>query len=87
MHYLDDFLPFGNPGTSDCQKTLHTAMQEYSGLGVPIAEHKTKGPTQVLTFLGIEVDTGKMKVRLQRLQGEIKLWLGKKSTTKNVYYH
>ena len=87
MHYLDDFLLFGSPGTSDYQKALHTAMQECSRLGVPIAEHKTEGPTQVLTFLGIEVDTGRMEVRLpseklQCLQGEIKSWSGKKSTTK-----
>ena len=64
MHYLDDILLFGSPGTSDCQKALHTAMQECSRLGVPTAEHKTEGPTQVITFLGIEVDTGRMEVRL-----------------------
>ena len=60
MHYLDDFLLFGSPGTSDCQKAFHTVMQECSRLGVPIAEHKTEGPSQVLTFLGIEVDLGRM---------------------------
>ena len=64
MYYLDDYLLFGSPGTSDYQIALYTTMQECSSLGVPIAEHKTEGPTQALTFLGIEVDTERMKVRL-----------------------
>ena len=92
MHYLDDFLLFGSPGTSDSQKALNTVMQECSRSGVPIAEHKTEGPTEVLTFLGIEVDTGRMEVRLpneklQCLQREIKSWSGKSQQQRDVYYH
>ena len=33
-------------------------------LGFPVAEDKTEGPTSVLTFLGIEVDTIQQQVRL-----------------------
>ena len=50
LHYLDDFLLFGKPGTSDCQEGLHTAMRVCGRLGVPIAEQKTEDPTQALTF-------------------------------------
>lgn len=87
LHYLDDFLLLGSPGTGNCQEGLYTAMEVYRKLGMPIAEQKTEGPTQVLTFLGIEVDTEKMEVRLPEdklrcLQEEIKSWTGKKSTTK-----
>ena len=82
LHYLDDFLLFGRPGTSDCQEGLHTAMRVCCRLGMPIAEQKMESPTQALTFLGIEVDTKEMKVRLpaDKLQHlEIK---SQKSTTK-----
>ena len=42
-------------------------------LGVPIAEHKTDGPTTCLVFLGIEIDTvaGQLRLpgeKLKRLQ-------------------
>ena len=33
-------------------------------LGVPIAGHKTEGPAKCLTFLGIELDSEAMEVRL-----------------------
>ena len=79
------YLLFGRPGTSDCQEGLHTAMRVCCRLGMPIAEQKMESPTQALTFLGIEVDTEEMKVRLpaDKLQHlEIKSWIGQKSTTK-----
>ena len=87
LHYLDDFLLLGRSGKADCEKGLHIAMEMCHRLGVPIAEHKTEGSTQVLTFLGIEVDSERMEVRLPEdklhcIQEEIKLWTGRKSTTK-----
>ena len=58
-------------------------MEMCRRLGVPIVEHKTEGPTKALTFLGIEVNPERMEVqlpldKLYRIQGEIKLWTGKK---------
>ena len=35
-------------------------------LGVPLATHKSVGPTTCLTFLGIEIDTLAMELRLPR---------------------
>jgi len=85
LHYLDDFLLFGRPGTSECQEGLQTVYEWCSRLGVLIAEQKTERPAQVITFLGIELDTIESQLRLPteklcRLQGEIKSWVGKKST-------
>ena len=48
--YLDDFLLQGRPIKADCEKGLHIAMEMCCRLGVPVAVHKTKDPTQVLTF-------------------------------------
>ena len=33
-------------------------------LGVPIADEKLVGPVPVLTFLGLEIDTDEMMVRI-----------------------
>ena len=35
-------------------------------LGVPIAKHKTEGPTKCLTFLGIEINTTSMTAKLPK---------------------
>ena len=76
LHYLDDFMLFGDPGSSECQVALDGVLRLCQCLGVPIAAHKTEGPTTCLTFLGIELDSDAMEVRLprdklQRLKREI----------------
>lgn len=64
LHYLDDFLFLGPPNHDECASSLHTALQVCSQLGVPVANHKTEGPTTKLTFLGIQIDTEAMQLRL-----------------------
>ena len=87
MHYLDDFLLFGPPGSSICREALDSTRECCSHLGVPVAPHKTEGPTSSITFLGIELDTSAKVLRLpqeklRRLQVEIKSWSGRHSCTK-----
>ncbi len=62
LHYLDDFIVFGAPGTEECQAALDLALQLCCLLGVPIARHKTT----TLVFLGIELDSVAMEIRLPR---------------------
>ena len=64
IHYLDDFMLFGVPGTPQCSQALRLAMDWCNRLGVPIAESKTEGPAETITFLGIELDTLKGELRL-----------------------
>ena len=76
IHYLDDFLLFGAPDTLECSQALTKALAICARLGVPVAEQKTVGPTSVLVFLGIELDTSARTLqlpqeKLSRLQGEI----------------
>ena len=68
LHYLDDYMVFGAPGTAECQASLDTALQWCKQLGVPIAAHKTEGPAMVLIFLGIELDTERMEIRLPKVK-------------------
>ena len=72
-HYLDDFIMLGPPHSPQCQGYLDTLLYQCNRLGVPIAAHKTKGPSSCLVFLGIEIDTvaGELRLpadKLQRLQ-------------------
>ena len=58
-------------------------------LGVPLALDKLLGPSTVLPFLGIELDTATMELylpadKLHSLQSLVKSWQGKKSATKVV---
>ena len=64
LHYLDDFLFMGPPGQAACATALETALDTCRQLGVPVAAHKTEGPTTQLTFLGIQVATHAMSLSL-----------------------
>ena len=64
MHYLDNFLLFGPPGSSVCKESLDSTLECCSHLGVPVASHKTERPTSSITILGIELDTSAKVLRL-----------------------
>ena len=65
----------------------YTAITLCNKLGVPLALDKLLGPSTVLPFLGIELDTATMELhlladKLHSLQSLIKSWQGMKSCTK-----
>ena len=64
LHYLDDFLILGVPDTTEGQRALRRALDICARLGIPIASHKTEGPVLIIVFLGIELDTKALTVRL-----------------------
>ena len=79
QHYLDDYIIIGPPHSPQCGVFLQILLRECSSLGVPIAEHKTCGPTTCLVFLGIEIDSVKGELRLPhdkrtRLQTLLQQW-------------
>jgi len=87
FHYLDDFLTLGPPGSSTCAHNLATIKEVCSSLGIPLALEKVEGPSDILTFLGITLDTKKMMARLpvdklQRIRNLLATWLRKRSATK-----
>ena len=87
LHYLDDFLFFGEPGTEECAKNLGLALATCRSLGVPVAEHKIEGPVCCMTFLGIEIDTieGCLRLpknKLWRLCELLREWSHKRACTK-----
>ena len=87
LHYLDDFLFVGAPSSHECAASLQTALQVCRRLVVPVAAHKTEGPSTCLTFLGIQIDSGAMQLslapdKLARIRGLVLSWRSKRSATK-----
>ncbi|XP_053372810.1 uncharacterized protein LOC128546374 [Mercenaria mercenaria] len=64
LHYLDDFLGGGRASTNESQDLLNKFISCMRQLNVPLAEEKTEGPIEVLCFLGLELDSVNMVVRI-----------------------
>ena len=87
LHYLDDFLLVGAPRSGQCGEDLRRLLSVFERLRVPIASEKLEGPTERLTFLGIEIDSQEMTLRLPvrkllELKSLIAEWATRKSCTK-----
>jgi len=84
LHYLDDFIIIGPPDSLVCGSNMRKICETCAELGVPVATAKTVGPTTCLTFLGIEVNTDLLELRLpqeklQRVKQMVQEWMGHKA--------
>ena len=82
-HYIDDFITVGSPGTDECANNVAIMHHTCSESGTPVEEEKSEGPATVLPFLGIEIDSIAMELRLpadklKHLQQILGQWRGKK---------
>ena len=87
IHYLDDFFMAGSANYATCSAQLQIVLDTFEELGIPIARHKLEGPTSCLTFLGFELDSVAMEVRLPQaklseLQSLLQRWIYKDSCLK-----
>ena len=64
FHYLDDFITVGTPASSRCATYLEIIKQACVDTGTPIEESKCEGPATTLTFLGMELDSIALEIRL-----------------------
>lgn len=85
-HYLDDFLFAGQAGMDQCSQLLAEFHGLAGELGVSLAHEKTEGPSPVLTFLGVEIDTPDQVswlplVKVQKLGNIVETALSKKQLT------
>ena len=64
QHYLNDFLLFEALGTLEVASAAAVAMDVLANAGIPVAAHKTEGPSTAVTFLGIMVNTVLFQLRL-----------------------
>jgi hypothetical protein len=90
-HMLDDFLII-EPGSTDnppgslCNASLSSMLITFKNLNIPISLPKTEGPSQVIQFMGIILDTNSMEARLpqdkvERIQTALDSFQHRKSTT------
>ncbi len=63
-HYIDDFVTIGGPGTAVCAENMRIMERTCSDLGMPVEPSKTEGPSTVITFLGLELDTQELRASL-----------------------
>ncbi len=87
-HYLDDFLVMGALGSTQCDEGLSVLLRTLEWLGFPVAVEKLEGPSTRLTFLGIEIDTEEMVLRLparklEALQSLVSQWMGRRWCVKS----
>ena len=87
-HYLDDYITLGPPGADTCAANLEAMLATCARLGVPTAPGKFEAPTSSLVFLGFELDTEVMEVRLppqklRRILDLVEDWLHKRACKKH----
>ena len=87
LHYLDDFLFFGQPGTDEGAMVRSIALDTLQYLGIPVAPNKSEGPSTCLSFLGVLLDTVKFELRLPqdklcRLKLLVRVWSGRSSASR-----
>ena len=63
LHYLDDFF-FAEPDEAACAATMAGVRALAAKLGILLEPSKEVGPSTILTFLGVELDTVAMVARL-----------------------
>ena len=63
VNYLDDFLIIGST-KEECRRGLVTLINLLHYLGFNVSWRKVVSPTQRITFLGIELDSSTMSLRL-----------------------
>ena len=83
-HYLDDFITVGTPSTDQCYGNQQIIIETCRELGIPLAPHKTVDPTTCLVFLGIEIYTIAIELRLpQDKLRKLQEWQFKKVCTRH----
>ena len=64
LHYLDDFLFGGRKDSNQCSLMMNSFQSCCDQMGVPVAVEKTEGPSTVIVFLGLELDSILMQIRI-----------------------
>ena len=86
LHLLDDFLTIDAPDSVP-ERTMAILTLVFKQLGIPLSTHKTVGPTTVLEYLGIILDSCRMEAQLPsdkvlRISEILKSLMTKKTCTK-----
>uniref|UniRef100_A0A7M6DPV8 Reverse transcriptase domain-containing protein n=1 Tax=Clytia hemisphaerica TaxID=252671 RepID=A0A7M6DPV8_9CNID len=85
-HYLDDFF-LCCPLRDQAEYEMLLIQSVFGSIGVPVAEDKLEGPSQVLSYLGIEIDSVTFTIRLPAnklasLRDLVGSWIDKRKCVK-----
>ena len=69
-HYLDYFLFGGEKGTNECKNLMLQFEKMCSEIGIPIANEKTEGPSTIIEYLGLTIDTVNMLIKNPEKKGQ-----------------
>ena len=78
----------GPPASDECANNIEIMHRTCYASGTPVEEEKSEGPATVIHFLGIEIDSVAMELRLpgdklKQLRLNLSQWRGKKVCKKN----
>ena len=87
IHYIDDFLTMGSPGSTECVDNMKIMQQTADLAGLPLEPSKSVGPATSLTFLGIEIDSMENSLKLpadklEHIKHSLGCWRGVKACRK-----
>ena len=86
-HYLDNFITLGKSKSRECTDNFKLMLEACEETGTPVEAEKSEGPTTKLIFLGIEIDSSALEMRLPavklaKLRESVTKWQGKKAGKK-----
>ncbi len=86
IHYVDDFITMG-ADLAECTHNITVMHETCARLGLPPEPEKDEGTATCITFLGIEIDTVAMELRLPKdklawLTSDLEGWRGRKACKK-----
>ena len=86
IHYLDDFF-LCNISKNTCKSDMDKILTVFRELGIPVAFDKLVGPAQVITYLGIQIDTYNNTITLpadkfKKLTQSLQSWSKRKKCSK-----
>lgn len=64
--YSDDFIFIGKPSTNQCNFIMSTFQEICNGVGVALNKDTTVQPATCLIFLGLEINTVNMQIRISQ---------------------
>jgi hypothetical protein len=64
QNYMDDYFTCGLPGTGECERNLQLMISTCIDLGFSVQSKKTVPPTCSMEFLGIEINSNTMELRI-----------------------
>ena len=86
-NYIDDFVTIGAPDSQECERNTTIMHETCEEVGLPTEPKKDEGPATTISFLGMELDTVALEIRLpaeklECLRAELGKWRGKKACRK-----